>query len=39
MNISASGRRIILRSGSYEAHIVTVGAGIAHLVHEGHGLI
>ena len=30
MNTSASGRRIVLRAGSYEAHIVTVGAG--HLV-------
>ena len=39
MNTSASGRRIILCAGSYEAHVVTVGAGIARLTHGGHGLI
>lgn len=39
MNTSASGRRIVLRAGSYEAHIVTVGAGLAQLTHDGHGLI
>ncbi|MFT3942495.1 MAG: aldose-1-epimerase [Ancrocorticia sp.] len=38
MNTS-SGRRIVLRSGAYEAHVVTVGAGIARFTHEGHGLI
>ncbi len=38
MNTS-SGRRIILRSGAYEAHIVSVGAGIARLTYEGRGVI